>query len=161
MVALAVALTLTSSPAKSDYGTDQTEYAATGRYDLIEKQVEALLQKGPIRTRDQHALCFAYSKLKRYDRLLTCLDQLQVLVEKGDKRTRIFGLDDATPVVLLMRAEAMIDLGQTEAARINAVKALEWLKADGASDQDLVVGSYAALVQAAVLDGDKALAEQT
>jgi CHAT domain-containing protein len=158
---LAFSLALMASPAKSDYGTDQTEYAATGRYDLIEKQVEALLQKGPIRTRDQHALCFAYSKLKRYDRLLTCLDQLQVLVEKGDKRTRIFGLDDATPVVLLMRAEAMIDLGQTEAARTNAVKALEWLKADGASDQDLVVGSYAALVQAAVLDGDKALAQQT
>jgi CHAT domain-containing protein len=152
---------LASMPAQADYGTDQTEYAATGRFDLIEKQVEALLQKGPIRTRDQHALCFAYSKLKRYDRLLTCLDQLQVLVDKGDKRTRIFGLDDATPAVLLMRAEAMIDLGQTEASRVNAVKALEWLKADGANDQDLVVSSYAALVQAAVLDGDTGLAQQT
>jgi CHAT domain-containing protein len=149
------------SPAKADYGTDQTEYAATGRYDLIEKQVEALAQKGPIRTRDQHALCFAYSKLKRYDRLLSCLDQLQGLVDKGDKRTRIFGLDDATPAVFLMRAEAMIDLGDTDTARINAVKALEWLKADGASDQDLVVGSYATLVQASVLDGDLASAQKT
>jgi CHAT domain-containing protein len=149
------------SNARADYGTDQTEYAASGRYDLIEKQVEALLQKGVIRTRDQHALCFAYSKLKRYDKLLSCLDQLQALVDKGDRRTRLFGLDDATPAVLLMRAEAMIDLGDAEAARANAVKALEWLRADGASDQDLVVGSYAALVQAAMLDGDAALAQKT
>jgi CHAT domain-containing protein len=150
-----------SSAVHADYGIDQTEFAASGRYDLIEKQVESLLQKGPIRTRDQHALCFAYAKLKRYDRLLSCLDQLQVLVDKGDKRTRIFGLDDASPAIFLMRAEAMIDLGQTDAARANAVKALEWLKADGASDQDLVVGSYAAMVQAAVLDGDSTLAKQT
>ena len=51
--------------AQADYGTDQTAYAATGRFDLIEKQVEAMAQQGPLRTRDQHALCFAYSKLKR------------------------------------------------------------------------------------------------
>jgi CHAT domain-containing protein len=156
-----LAFTAFHSLAVADYGTDQTEFAASGRYDLIEKQVESLLQKGPIRTRDQHALCFAYSKLKRYDKLLGCLDQLQNLVDKGDKRTRIFGLDDATPAVLLMRAEAMIDLGDPEAARMNAVKALDWLRADGASDQDLVVGSYAALVQAAMLDGDPALAQKT
>jgi CHAT domain-containing protein len=158
---VALALTVFHPLALADYGTDQTEFAASGRYDLIEKQVEALALKGPLRTRDQHALCFAYSKLKRYDRLLSCLDQLQALVDKGDKRTRIFGLDDATPAVLLMRAEAMIDLGDAEAARANAVKALDWLRADGASDQDLVVGSYAALVQAAMLDGDPALAQKT
>jgi CHAT domain-containing protein len=158
---VALALTAFHPLALADYGTDQTEFAASGRYDLIEKQVEALALKGPLRTRDQHALCFAYSKLKRYDRLLSCLDQLQALVDKGDKRTRIFGLDDATPAVLLMRAEAMIDLGDAEAARANAVKALDWLRADGASDQDLVVGSYAALVQAAMLDGDPALAQKT
>ena len=63
--------------AYADYGTDQTGYAASGRYDLIEKQVEAMAKQGPLRTRDQHALCFAYSKLKRYERLMPCLDQLQ------------------------------------------------------------------------------------
>jgi CHAT domain-containing protein len=147
--------------AYADYGTDQTEYAANGRFDLIERQVEALLSKGVIRTRDQHALCYAYSKLKRYNKLLMCLDDLQKLVDKGDKRTRIFGLDDATPAVHLMRAEAMLDLGDSAGARVSATKALEWLRQDGGSDQDLVVASYAALVQAAVIDGDKSLAQRT
>ena len=101
----------------ADYGTDQTSYAATGRFDLIEKQVEAMAKQGPLRTRDQHALCFAYSKLKRYDRLMPCLDTLQVLVAKGDKRTRIFGLDDATPAIHLLRAEALTDLGNYAEAR--------------------------------------------
>ena len=98
----ATALLFIFLPAFADYGTDQTGYAATGRYDLIEQQVEALAAKGPIRTRDQHALCFAYSKLKRYDKLLPCLDQLKALAAKGDKRTRIFGLDDVTPAIDLI-----------------------------------------------------------
>ena len=113
--------------ARADYGTDQTSYAATGRFDLIEKQVEAMAQQGPLRTRDQHALCFAYSKLKRYDRLMPCLDTLQALVAKGDRRTRIFGLDDATPAIHLLRAEALTDLGNYAGARKEANNALVWL----------------------------------
>ena len=29
-----------AGPAQADYGSDQTAYAAQGRYDLIERQVE-------------------------------------------------------------------------------------------------------------------------
>ena len=46
-------LVLFLGAARADYGTDQTAYAAQGRYDLIEQQVEALRAKGPLRTRDQ------------------------------------------------------------------------------------------------------------
>jgi hypothetical protein len=149
------------STARADYGTDQTSYAATGRYDLIEKQVEVLAKQGPLRTRDQHALCFAYSKLKRYDRLMPCLDQLQVLIAKGDRRTRIFGLDDATPALHLMRAEAHTDLGQYAQARKQANDALIWLRKDGSGDQDMVVNAYAAIAVAVALQGDLSLARQT
>jgi CHAT domain-containing protein len=145
----------------ADYGTDQTGYAATGRYDLIEKQVEALAKQGPLRTRDQHALCFAYSKLKRYDKLLACLDDLQALVAKGDRRTRIFGLDDATPAMHLMRAEALTDLGQYAQARKHANDALIWLRKEGSGDQDMVVNAYAAIAVAVALQGDMTLARQT
>ena len=150
-----------SSLSWADYGTDQTGYAATGRYDLIAQQVEALAAKGPLRTRDQHALCFAYSKLKRYDRLFTCLDQLQALVKKGDTRTRIFGLDDATPAIELMRAEAMIDLGDYAGARQAGNNALIWLRKEGSNDQDMIVNAYAAIAMAVAMQGDKALARQT
>jgi CHAT domain-containing protein len=147
--------------AHADYGTDQTGYAGAGRYDLIEKQVEALAKQGPLRTRDQHALCFAYSKLKRYEKLLPCLDQLQVLVAKGDTRTRIFGLDDATPTIHLMRAEALTDLGQYAQARKQANDALVWLRKENSGDQDMVVGAYAAVALAVALQGDYTTARQT
>ncbi len=150
-----------ATSARADYGTDQTTYAATGRYDLIEKQVEDLAKQGPLRTRDQHALCFAYSKLKRYEKLMPCLDQMQVLIAKGDRRTRIFGLDDATPVLHLMRAEALTDLGQYAEARKQANDALIWLRRDGGSDQDMVVGAYAAVAIAVAMQGDLTLARQT
>jgi tetratricopeptide (TPR) repeat protein len=147
--------------AHADYGTDQTAYAGSGRYDLIEKQVEALAKQGPLRTRDQHALCFAYSKLKRYERLLPCLDQLQALVAKGDRRTRIFGLDDATPSIHLMRAEALTDLGQYADARKQANDALVWLRKENSGDDDMVVGAYAAVALAVALQGDASTARQT
>ena len=147
--------------ARADYGTDQTSYAATGRFDLIEKQVEAMAQQGSLRTRDQHALCFAYSKLKRYDRLMPCLDTLQALVAKGDRRTRIFGLDDATPAIHLLRAEALTDLGNYAGARKEANNALVWLRRENSGDDDMVVNSYAAVAVAAALQGDAIVARQT
>jgi CHAT domain-containing protein len=147
--------------ARADYGTDQTSYAATGRFDLIERQVEAMAQQGPLRTRDQHALCFAYSKLKRYDRLMPCLDTLQALVAKGDRRTRIFGLDDATPAIHLLRAEALTDLGNYAGARKEANNALVWLRRENSGDDDMVVGAYAAVAVAAALQGDAIVARQT
>ena len=147
--------------ARADYGTDQTSYAATGRFDLIEKQVEAMAQQGPLRTRDPRALCFAYSKLKRYDRLMPCLDTLQALVAKGDRRTRIFGLDDATPAIHLLRAEALTDLGNYAGARKEANNALVWLRRENSGDDDMVVNAYAAVAVAAALQGDTIVARQT
>ena len=63
------------------------------------KLMEAEEAKHPLNTRDRHALCFAYSKTKRYNKLLPCLDKLAENVRKGDLRTRLFGLDDATPTI--------------------------------------------------------------
>ena len=157
----AILLAVAAMGSHADYGTDQTGYAGSGRYDLIEKQVEALAKQGPLRTRDQHALCFAYSKLKRYERLLPCLNQLQALVAKGDRRTRIFGLDDATPSIHLMRADALTDLGQYAEARKQANDALVWLRKENSSDEDMVVGAYAAVAVAVALQGDPTAARQT
>ena len=157
----ATVLAALASAVHADYGTDQTGYAGSGRYDLIEKQVEAMAKQGPLRTRDQHALCFAYSKLKRYERLLPCLDQLQALVAKGDRRTRIFGLDDATPSIHLMRADALTDLGQYAQARKQANDALVWLRKENSGDDDMVVAAYAAVAVAVALQGDPGGARQT
>src|SRR4051812_18122540 len=87
----------------ADRGTDQVALAASGRYDQLEQMLEAQQAKGPLDTRDRHALCYAYSKTKRYARLMACLDQLALNLQRGDKRTRLFALDDATPALGLMR----------------------------------------------------------
>jgi CHAT domain-containing protein len=139
----------------ADYSTDQIQMAATGRFDLLEKTLEDSLRSGPLTTRDQHALCYAYSKTKRYSRLMGCLDQLEVQVKKGDRRTRLFGLSDATPTVYIMRADALIELGQYPRAVDEANKAIAWLKEDGSDDLDLYFNALAGLSLAHALNGNE------
>ena len=98
-----VAMALSSPQAWADRTSDQISFAANGRFDQLEKMLEADATKAALDTPDQHALCYAYSKTKRYDRLLKCLDQLEKNLAGKIKRTRLFGLDDATPVMHLMQ----------------------------------------------------------
>ena len=139
----------------ADSGSRQMEYAGTGRFDLLEKLMESEAAKGPLNTRDRHALCFAYSKTKRYDRLLPCLDQLQKGMTRTDRRTRLFGLDDATPAIHIMRAEALLELSQYEGASREARVALDWLRKDKSDDDDMEINALAVLSLAATLSGDK------
>lgn len=129
--------------------------AATGRYDLLESAIESRARSHQLNTADQHALCFAYSKTKRYSSLLACLNQLEEKIRKGDKRTRLFGLSDGTPTVHIMRAEAMIELGQYAEARNESAKAVKWLHDDDSDDHDMVANTLAALSLAHSLDGDE------
>ena len=155
LIALLIAAVLSGSVV-ADYSTDQVEMAANGRFDLLESAVEEYARSHPLTTRDQHTLCYAYSKTKRYTRLLTCLDQLEAKVRSGDRRTRLFGLSDATPSVHVMRADALIDLGRYPEAIDEATKAVNWLKEDDSADVDLLFNALAALSLARTLGGDDA-----
>jgi tetratricopeptide (TPR) repeat protein len=131
--------------------------AATGRFDELARLIEAEEQtaKKPLRTADRHALCFAYSKIKRYDKLLPCLDQLEERIRSGDLRTRLLGLDDGTPTVHVMRADALIELGQYADAIEEAQKGLKWLREADSDDLDMIVHLMAAVSLAATLEGDR------
>jgi len=131
--------------------------AATGRFDELARLIEAEEQtaKKPLRTADRHALCFAYSKIKRYDKLLPCLDQLEERIRRGDLRTRLLGLDDGTPTVHVMRADALIELGQYADAIEEAQKGLKWLREADSDDLDMIVHLMAAVSLAATLEGDR------
>jgi CHAT domain-containing protein len=155
LTALLVAASLSGAVA-ADYSTDQIEMAANGRFDLLESSVEEYARTHPLTTRDQHTLCYAYSKTKRYTRLLACLEQLEEKVRGGDRRTRLFGLSDATPSVHVMRADALIDLGRYREAIDAATKAVTWLKEDNSTDVDLLFSALAALSLARTLGGDDA-----
>lgn len=107
-------------------------------------------------TADVHALCFAYSRLKRYRRLMDCLDELATRARKGDKETLLLGLDDVTPDIHLMRAAAHVDLGQYPDGIFEAAKALEWARKYAKADRDLDIEALALLVIANVHAGDRA-----
>ncbi len=160
LTAAAVALLLLSVPAHAGVDEDTVTLAATGRFDQLETLLESEAAKRQFRTRDQHALCFAYSKTKRYDRLFTCLDQVERLVAKGDRRTRLFGLDDATPSIRLMRAEALLELGQYADAVKAARAVMTWITDEGSDDRDLEIQAMSTMVIAAVTSGDRPEAEK-
>ncbi|MBP9712689.1 MAG: CHAT domain-containing protein [Sterolibacterium sp.] len=146
--------------AQADNSSKQFEYAANGRFDELQKLIENEEAQHLLDTRDRHALCFAYSKTKRYNKLLPCLDKLEEGLRKGSRRTRLFGLDDATPILHIMRADALIELGQYAPALVSAHKALDWLRADDSDDLDMFANSLAALSLASTLNGQRAAGER-
>lgn len=151
---------LAAAPAWADRTIEQIEMAATGRFDRLEQTLEAQEAAGPLDGKDRHALCYAYSRTKRYDRLMRCLDTLENTFRSGSKRTRLFGLEDGTPTVYIMRAEALLELGQYVQAATEAERALKWLREDDSSDMDLFASSLAALSMSRTLSGERGQGEQ-
>jgi CHAT domain-containing protein len=136
-------------PAHALSGNEQIALAGAGQYEELWRRLEEDQARGPMRTRDLHALCFAYFKTKRYNKLLPCLERLDANIAAGDRRTRLFGLDDATPTVFLMRAEALLEMGQYEPAASQAQRALDWHQRTSSDDQDIVINARAVQALAA------------
>lgn len=155
----AALLLLTQHASAALSGNAQIELVGQGRYEALASGLEQGAQRKPLKTADLHALCYAYSKLKRYDRILTCLDQLDRQIAEGDEAARLFGLDDATPSSSLMRAEVLIDLGQYLAAAQQAQKTLDWLAAEHSTDLDMKFQALADQVIAWRLAGQRQRAE--
>jgi tetratricopeptide (TPR) repeat protein len=156
-LACAFVLAMTLPPvAAAISGNEQIALAGAGQYETLWRRLEEDAAKGPLRTRDLHALCFAYSKTKRYDKLLPCVERLQANIAAGDMRTRLFGLDDATPVVHLMRAEALLEMGQPQGASEQARRALEWHARTNSDDQDIEIEARAILALASAFEGRRA-----
>lgn len=121
--------------------TDRDRAMMAGRYGEMQKAAEAEvpdMAKAP--TRKLMSLCIAYAKLKRYDRLNPCLDQLEKNVAAGDtnmtdmeamRKQNPFmagmaqmgsamagvSLDiDVSPFMWELRAETYMDLGEARRA---------------------------------------------
>ena len=154
-LALALAACV-NAPARADRATDQVGLAANGRFDELERQLEAQAAQGPLSTPDLHMLCYAQSRIKRYARLLSCLDRLERQLKTGDPGTRLFALDDATPSIGIMRTEALVELGQYKAAVDEGLRTLSWLEKDGSEDLDIVAATLSAVSVAHTLLGEHA-----
>jgi CHAT domain-containing protein len=140
-------------------GNEQVELAGSGRYEELWRQLEADAATKELKTADVHALCFAYSKTKRYNKLMPCLDHLEKLIARGDTRTRLFGLDDATPTLYLMRSEAQVELGEYAKAIEEAQKARNWYK-DNDDDKDVEINAITIQALASAFAGKRTDAEK-
>ena len=133
------------------------ELSGQGRYDEVAQRLaprEAQLKPGEL-----HALCHAWARTKRYRPLLACLDRLEAALRGRDRASILFGLDDATPTVYLMRAEALLDLGQVQAAATQADRARVWFEREGSNgERDIQVEAWALLALAAARQQEPARA---
>lgn len=141
-------------------GNEQVALAGAGKYEELAERMEADLGKVPMKTADWHGLCFAYSKIKRYNKLLPCLDKLEESAKGKDKRTRLFGLDDVTPALHTMRGDAYLELGQYPQAIAEANKTLEWYKREDSDFKDIEINSLAVISLSYTLSGDRANGEK-
>ena len=131
-------------PAQADIsGNAQVALAGRGAFDELATALQAQADGGAMKVADWHALCFAYYRLKRYDRIEPCLDALESSLVSRDKRTRLFGLDDATPTVYLMRAETALELAQYDKAVQQGQRAVRWFHEDGDNDKDILIQALA------------------
>jgi CHAT domain-containing protein len=92
-----------------------TDLELIGRYQALEQTIERRLEREPKSTSLLAPLCIAYSKVKRYARLFTCLDDLERSIAAGDWKyvadKSMVSDSDATPLPHLLRAEAYLELG--------------------------------------------------
>ncbi|GAB3356794.1 MULTISPECIES: CHAT domain-containing protein [Giesbergeria] len=153
-------LAAVAGAAQAGLDLETVKLAANGQYTQLETLLETEAAQRPLGTRDRHALCFAYSKTKRYDRLFACLDQLARQVAQGDRRTRLFGLDDATPAIGLMRAEAQLELGLYPEAAAQAKAVMDWIAQEGSDDRDFELQAMSTRIVAAVMNGERSDAEK-
>lgn len=160
LIAVLSALLLHAPHGHADISSEQVRLAASGRFDLLAERIEAHGRTTELKTRDLHALCYAYSRTKRYTPLLNCLDRLEKRIANGDQRTILFGLSDATPALHIMRAEAMLELGRYTVAVTYADRAIAWLKQDDSDALDLFSDAFAALGIAHALNGDVTRSKQ-
>lgn len=140
-------------------GEAQIGLIGEGRYEELASQYESLLQAPRASAADLHGLCYAYHKIKNYERLGQCLDHLEARIQKGDKEGRLFGADDLTPYAAILRSESANELGDYMLAISAAAKALDWY--DREREGTLVeIDALAALTLALTRVGDTAAARE-
>lgn len=103
------------------------DYFSTGRYLEAERIGEKRIRLDADRTTQNLApLCYVYYKLRRYNKLFTCVKDLEARIAAGDhihSQATLLGIfftaeADITPLPHLLKAGALLDFG-------NPVKALE------------------------------------
>jgi CHAT domain-containing protein len=106
----------------------------SSQYSELERISEAENKDmSSVKSVDLIGVCIAYSKLKKYNKLFSCLEQMENNIKRGDKIITLHGFfswnypQNITVIPYLLKAEAYIDLGDYDKAVTLAKKAYELL----------------------------------
>jgi CHAT domain-containing protein len=137
----------------------------TARYSELGAHMEGKIQDlASADTMKLWPLCYSYSRLKEYNKLFHCLNQLEKNIAKGDYKAKTWGdmvPTDVSAGPAVLRAQADIDFGNYGAAVEKASKAYDIIRQrerETTSWMRIQVLSTLALAQA--LQGNRANAEQ-
>lgn len=104
----------------------EVAYLQQSRYGEMEQYMDAQIKDPAAAPFSQlFYLCYAYSKLRRYNKLFPCLDELEKKIEVGDYKLYYF---DFRAAPALLRALAWTELGDYDRALAEAQKGYDLTK---------------------------------
>jgi CHAT domain-containing protein len=113
---------------------EKDRLAMGSQYSELERISEAENKDiSSVKSVDLIGVCNAYSKLKKYNKLFSCLEQMENNIKRGDKIITHYGWfswnypQNITVIPYLLQAEVYIDLGDYDKAVALAKKAYELL----------------------------------
>jgi CHAT domain-containing protein len=156
-ILMVLALSALASGCVRSFGTFELDRLSTSaRYSEVEEKMEAKIKDlSSASTWDLWYLCHAYSKLKKYNELFPCLDQMEKNITEGDRRMYWFDMSEYPHT---LRGEAYLDLGEYGKAIEEGLKAQKIAKKKIHPVNR--VHALGGLALAYALDGDRSHAEQ-
>lgn len=119
MMILAGSLFLFSASAQAQFIPERGKLFMAAKYAELEQLVEKEIKDDPKPPSSKlMALCYAYGKLKRYNKLLPCLARLEGNIARGD--TAAMDLDEmrsANPLLFGLAAMGSVVIGGTDALK--------------------------------------------
>ena len=131
-------------------GPKENNLLLQGRYGELEQLMRGRIQDPATAPFSQlFYLCYAYSRVKRYNELFPCLEHLQRRIDRGDYKYFQF---DFSAVAAVLRAEAYMELGNYSGALAEARTAYAVAKPN---DAQLRIYAITGLALAHALSGDR------
>ena len=123
LIVLVVGLAFLASSCAYMAVSRDNQLILNSRYSEVVQRLEPkATDHSKAKLEDFYWLCQSYMKLKRYNKLFACVDQMQRKIQSGDRTWFFF---DLSPVPHTLRAQALIDLGQYSDAIKEARQAYE------------------------------------
>lgn len=153
---------------------EQDRLAMGGQYSKLEQSSEEGKDLSSAKSADLVDACISYSKLKKYNKLFACLDQLESNIKRGDKVVAHHGAfswnypENISVIPTLLKAEAYIGFGDYEKSvsfaktAYESLATIEWTSKDRTNSwiRRFKIRSWGMLALGYALKGDNKQASQ-